>query len=223
MVESNLPLRIAVVGDIHGDWSRLDEIIEKYRDDLSVAKILCVGDLTSARRERSRIPREFDPKFSFIHGNHDDPSEYLNHPNFLGRYGVLEIENRKVFYAGGAYTPELAIDTACWWQNEGLSYSECQQAYNLYVEAKPDMVLSHDCPACLQQEMVELAREKNPATAVFGPPVKCWYNAAFDEMLLKHRPQAWCWGHWHNPWEMENCGTLFRCVGYLEDCILELE
>jgi hypothetical protein len=135
-------------------------------------------------------PEKFPDNIKFIAGNHDNPSCYKKHPNYLGDYGFIkEID---LFYISGAWSIDYQLRTpgVDWWENEELSYTELQKAIELYKECKPKYMVSHDCPLSVSNNIFHLHWKDRKQSRT---------SLALDEMFKSWQPEQWGFSHWHCP------------------------
>ena len=148
----------------------------------------------------------FCSRHIFFAGNHDNFDIVNDCPNYLGRFGILNIGHLKdIFYVGGAYSIDKAFRTEgrSWWRNEELSYSECGDCLHQYSLVQPEIVLSHDCPSVASSQM-------------FGVSDKTITRQLMGEMWARWRPKMWIFGHWHISRTQVIGNTTFKCLAELE-------
>ncbi len=199
-----------LVGDIHGKLYQLKNILHSTDEEVFV-----LGDIGIGFKGVGSRPF-FRNNMKFIRGNHDKPSDCREHPQYLGDYGY--IPEKKMFFISGAISVDIYRRTegVDWWPDEQLSYSDLMNAIELYKETKPEIVISHDCPWEITEELCDTVVRKNPYLSKYGTPRKYSTNIAFDTMLEFHRPKRWFFGHWHISYEKESNSTLFKCLNELE-------
>ena len=201
------------LGDIHGEFSVLYKTLKKYPNDT----IVQVGDMGLGFNlnydhynhktglwevlNGNADPEKMPPNFHFVRGNHDSPQKSQTYPNYLGDYGYNKQLN--LFYVSGGYSIDkdsrkIGID---WWPDEELDYHELTNAINLYDETKPEMVVSHECPARIQKMITNNDIYGFSRTAL-----------ALEEMLQIHKPKYWIFGHYHKVWRKTISGTTFICA-----------
>lgn len=204
-----------LIGDVHGKYKQLKAVLESTEDE-----VICVGDLAVGFPGIGPKPM-FRKNLRFIRGNHDSPADCRAHPQYLGDFGVYQ----GVFFLGGAKSVDAQYrkEGIDWWRDEQLSQSDLERALALYVETKPEIVISHDCPWEIQREVCNRVREAMPWTREFGDPRPYPTTLAMDEMLKVHRPKLHIFGHWHHSWRLERNGTRFICLNELETLDLQKE
>lgn len=206
--------RMFLIGDTHGN-------IKHYRDLLVLVDAvrgtsLHVGDFGlgfGPDRDRWASAEQYSLQNNghyFIRGNHDDPAVCRPLTNYLGEFGADS--NRSLFWAGGAYSIDKDLrlqlmsrgNAPCWWEDEELSPSQMDEAFELYRQHKPRFVVTHDAPVSLYRDLGASSIKMN-RTGTF-----------LQDLLEHHVPEMWFFGHWHIPKEIKSRGCRFRCVGECE-------
>lgn len=202
-----------LIGDIHGDIPTLLKLVEGLDNWIQI------GDLGVGMGHPYAIP-DFEHG-KFIRGNHDDPELSKAHPSYLGEYGTTDEGH---FFVSGAQTPGFDIERRqqqairhgthpYWWEDEQLSYEDMQAACQAYLDAKPEVMITHDAPSFLTQALIEAAKVIHPGFGS-GHPEPNNTTSAFSHMFLEdaHKPKFWYFGHWHFPFSLYVEGCWFRCV-----------
>jgi len=200
---SNLSGPVTFQGDAHGKLAGLAKCDHP---------VIQVGDLgvgfVSPTALHHKVSRRED--FWFIRGNHDDPEKCRKNARYLGEFGVIG----DLFFASGAWSIDQAwrVEGIDWWRDEELSAAQMAEAFELYMEERPRVVVTHDAPASLFENggPMELARFSASATARF-------LEGCFEE----HQPALWLFGHHHRSRDFEWRGTRFRCLDELETMTVE--
>lgn len=181
------------IGDVHGYYKTYTKIISEAE------KSIQVGDMGVGFVE---IP-EINLNHRFIRGNHDNPFLCTKHSNCI-KDGTFEDE---MFFLGGAWSIdwEDRILGISWWEGEELSVPELQKCIDKYVECKPEIMVTHDCPTVMAQKL-NSHREWDKSKT----------RQALDRMFEAHKPEVWVHGHHHIYKQVMIKGTRFISLGELE-------
>jgi hypothetical protein len=220
---------VRAVGDSHGKYDKYCKLACKAPYSLQV------GDMGF---DYSYIERCLDSsKHKIISGNHDNYSRqpcediskecllckgkgftyFKQTKHFLGDYGVHQIPNfPPIFFVRGAWSIDKdwrrpGID---WWENEELTYAECEEALQLYEQIKPDFMVTHTAP----DNIVPMI----PFERIFGDTL---HHPRTEQLLMAmweiHQPKIWIFGHFHIDWTSKiphpktGKETLFICLDEL--------
>jgi hypothetical protein len=160
-------------------------------------------------------------KHKFFKGNHDNYcEEHTTEAGFnLGDFGLVEHGDAKFFFVRGAHS----IDQSCrtpwidWFPDEQLTWKQGQKCIQEYIQAEPDVVITHECPQSVERRLFpdrgilrhfKYSEEWSSATAVL-----------LEQCFRAHAPQLWFFGHFHQERVAHIDGTEFRCLpelGYLD-------
>ena len=199
--------KFTILGDVHGKYKRMHEIIrEKDRHEY----IVQIGDLGF---EYSTLDNVDPNKFKIVAGNHDCYDKIINIPHYLGDYGHTSLNGIDFFFYRGAYSVDRIYRTVGidWWEQEQLNIEGFMRARELYRDTKPDIVLTHDCPQAIAMQMLK------PGDRMFENNTT-W---ALQELLNIHQPKMWFFGHWHHSRQIQYGDTKFVCLDELETYELE--
>lgn len=200
--------RVLIVGDLHGDWPKLNQLINKHGPD----KVIQCGDFGWWPKMELKKPviygqqdkwilQGVKPQGSMVYwcdGNHEDhddldslgrrqKEEILCYENVIykPRGTTLKLEDgRIVLFIGGADSIDKGMRTNGfdWFPRELPNKAEEDRCLS---HEHVDIVISHTAP----EEWI---------------PDVCKYNKMLDptrkllsEVLRKYRPSLWYHGHWH--------------------------
>lgn len=205
-----------LVGDVHGMLDRFRQMMKRLKTDFPDETVVQVGDLGLGFPKSQSS--DFPDQMKFIRGNHDAPAVCRAHRNYLGDYGAIEIDGHRIFYVSGAWSIDRAYRTegVSWWPEEELTIAELNQAFEQYLEYKPDVMITHDGPSHATTWILNrfsLAgttpyREQSPHPTRTGQALSAMFEA--------YQPKLWVFGHWHTTWIKKIKGTVFVCLNELE-------
>jgi predicted phosphohydrolase len=204
--EGRIILKVVVVGDLHGDWSALNTLISRKNPDI----ILQCGDFgwwPAMERGKWKLKgiKTKKTKVYFCDGNHEDhpnlmsfvkdyntPCEMYENVFYCPRGMTMQIDGLgTVLFAGGADSIDKIYRTVGfdWFPEELLSLKD---EYRLLDACKSDIVISHTCP-----NEVDIIRPEMSYNN--GDPTR----KVLSEVLFKHKPNKWFFGHWHRQYYAE--------------------
>jgi len=192
------------IGDCHGKFGDLKRIC----DSLAPRKCIQLGDMGFG----FGLDDEFRAceNLLFLRGNHDNPEVCRRYPNYLGDYGYLDDED--LFFVGGAYSIDQAyrVEGQTWWKDEELSYADWREVIALYMDKRPGVVATHDCPHDAYPLLVGTHRavQKNRT------------SSALSQMFQLYMPKLWVFAHHHKFKTFTIDRTAFVALGELDvwDC-----
>jgi Icc-related predicted phosphoesterase len=171
---------------------------------VSSQPIYCVGDCGVGFPGMEN--RTFPTGSKFIAGNHDNRKvcETKYSDSYLGHYGVDSLTG--IFFVSGEWSidREYRTEGVDWWNWEELSMEEAYACYDLYIQTRPSIVLSHGCPSSVIRPIFK----KDPISTRTGQ--------LLDSMFQSHKPDIWIFGHFHESKQMNILGTEFHCLGIKE-------
>lgn len=192
---------LTIIGDVHG-----------YHD--SYLNIACckpatvqVGDFGFDYACMSGM--DYDAH-KIIGGNHDNYDVIGDCPNYLGDFGTAVVGGVKFFFVRGEESVDAHVRTENinWWRQEELDMSTAYRAIEAYSVAKPDIVITHGCPAELLPFFAT-----NPAKVNKTPSRTA---QLLDSMFAVHKPELWVFGHHHATRNMKVGKTTFQCLNELD-------
>lgn len=194
------------IGDIHGNYAFYKRIIREHQDTIQV------GDLGIGFRRWPHGEYKANPPYDemvksnarFIRGNHDNPDVCKRHSQYIpdGR-----VEGDTMFIGGGySIDWQYRIEDFSWWKDEQLSQAEMNVIIDVYLAAKPRLMVTHECPT---------------TAALAIPHSHHWNDRDRTECFLQtlwelHKPQIWVHGHHHISVDHNIKGTRFVCLKEFE-------
>lgn len=209
-------MKTRVIGDVHGKWMDYLNVVKNPSD--SCSKSIQVGDFGVGFGERKAyaeyIQSEMGDNHRFIRGNHDNPNECPEWPQWIPD---LMVEDN-VMFIGGAHSIDQAfrIPDVSWWEGEELSYQRLTDATVKYEHVKPEIMITHDIPDAVARHLFGFYKEANNPSRT---------RQAFDVMFFQcdHKPKLWIFGHWHVNVDINLFGTRFICLNELNYIDIDLK
>jgi predicted phosphodiesterase len=192
-------MSVTLIGDAHGKYDQYVKMARKREFTVQI------GDLGF----KYDCLKNLDPeKHKVVGGNHDKYPSLVEWPHYLGDYGMSSLGGVDFFFYRGAYSIDrqhrtIGID---WWEEEQLKIEDFMKAREVYREAKPDVVITHDCPEFLTPRLI-------PPGAPVYQNITSW---ALQELFQIHQPRTWAFGHYHLSKRIVSGGTEFICLDELE-------
>jgi hypothetical protein len=192
---------IMVIGDVHGLLGDYQDLIHKHK-----GMTIQVGDFGFKKEHTWHLKNIDSTKHKISFGNHDDYT-FLNEPHSLGNYTYME--EYGIMTIRGAYSidKQWRTEGKDWWPNEELNMEEMQEVIDKYIQIKPKIVITHDCPQFLRELW-------------FGIEDKCMTTNGFQFMFYEHKPDMWIFGHHHKDISDDVYGTKFVCLDELGTIII---
>lgn len=218
-------MKIIVIGDLHGDWGSLNNLISRKHPDV----ILQCGDFgwwpkmevtkpVLYGRQNTWVLKGIKPhetKVYFCDGNHEQHPELcqdgLIHEMYdniyhASRGSILTLpDGRNVMFIGGADSVDknhriLGHD---WYPEENISLSQFDFIMN--CEDRIDIVVSHTCPASF--DIIGSEGKYNDPNRI-----------ALENVLEKFQPSLWYFGHWHRSKVGKVNNTYWQSLDYPKHC-----
>lgn len=211
--------KLRIIGDVHQHYDAYLPIAQEANYSLQI------GDMGF-----DYTPIEILDGYhhKFIMGNHDN---YDNHPwNALSLYGNDGFSKADFlfFYVRGAFSIDwrqrqeyyLKSGVKTYWDNEELNMTQMSHCFKIYKTAKPDLVITHDCPRSIAKRI-----SNNEILKRFGYNPETFSTRTselLEAMFQAHQPKRWIFGHHHINWNSEINGTHFTCLDELSYMDLEI-
>ena len=196
-------MSLHIIGDVHGKFAQYKKLIgELSSDDYSVQlgdmgfKYEAIADLNSNHR--------------WFAGNHDNYTSIENSPpaNYLADWGDVKLGGDFFFFIRGGCSVDKMRRTPYinWWPQEELSVAQFDALIEHYKRSRPELVISHECPACVIPLVADDPGRFHPSFTARG----------LDTLLLYHRPKMWVFGHHHKSFEYDDGRTTYIGLAELE-------
>jgi hypothetical protein len=205
---------LLIIGDVHGKLGTYLDILDRYRkfDSLQIGDLGFGQDYDVLHREINTEQNRFVP------GNHDD-YDWLENNTWsslsLGDWGMAKHGNIDFFFVRGGFSIDRQHRKAgvSWWPQEELDEQQMDECFESYLETKPDIVISHDCPSGIY-----------PFVTRYDFVVDGSRTKHFLQRLYKaHKPTLWIFGHHHITKMIPTNPTTFQCLGELSHGILDID
>ncbi len=200
------------IGDLHGEFQQYERLIGEVEQSVQVGDMgigFCsVGEDGVVMRPQPKYETmKRQGNHRFIRGNQDDPSECRNNSLWIAD-GTSEGD---VFYCGGAKSANRTNRTEGlnWWPDEELSESEFAIVREKYLDARPRLMVTHDCPHPVAPAILRHHQIDKPVALTRT-------RKSFQAMWELHKPEIWIFGHWHLSFDQQIAGTRFICLDILE-------
>lgn len=203
------------IGDVHGKFGRYKTILN------SPHKTIQVGDLGVGFRSHVTGGWTSNPPFDtmvekdarFIRGNHDNPECCRQHKRWIPDGQVED----NMMFIGGALSIDRAmrVEGYSWWPDEELSRDELNRMIDIYEHARPEIMVTHECPESIAAMIVAGMRDLRSGSAMKMDPRFASRTRMAFEAMRQHRsfrPKLWLFGHWHLPFDRVVDGTRFICL-----------
>jgi predicted phosphodiesterase len=215
-------MRILVIGDIHGDWGKLNALITKKSPDI----VLSCGDFgwwPALEEEESgymKKPSRWvvkgvkpgETKVYWCDGNHEDHralvqdgqiTKMYENVFFASRGSTLTLSDGKVvLFAGGAASIDKQRRTPGydWFPEEVIKDADLDRMMSL---DKVDIVISHTAPTSFLPHLKDdVGKSKDPSCV------------ALEYVLKKYNPPVWYFGHWHMYRQGVHKNTHWTCLDH---------
>lgn len=219
--------KIIVVGDLHGDWGRLNQLINQKTPstilqcgDFGWWPKLSIGKPVLYGQQKPWNAKGIKPGQTTIYwcdGNHEDHWDLLNRvPTnintsvwlydrvyYMPRGTILALpDGRTVLFIGGADSIDkdsrmMGVD---WFREELITQRNVIDCLN--HKLKIDIVISHTCPIEFDVESNTIGKYDDPC------------RRALSAILEHLKPDLWYFGHWHKAQRGKYQGTYWQCLDY---------
>lgn len=189
-----------IIGDIHGNVYEYLTLIQG-----SPLPTIQVGDFGYGPHWVTVNPISIDESDNhrFIRGNHDDPAICHAQHNFIPD-GTVE---DNIGYVGGATSIDKMYRTegVSWWPDEECSVAELNRILDDFVEKKPEVIISHECPEFVSNAICEAYGKRK-----YDDPSAT--RQMLEQIYYHYKPKLHIFGHWHLDFDWCYQGTRFICL-----------
>jgi hypothetical protein len=224
-------MRLAIIGDVHGRFDILATLLQQACATRHIAAAVQVGDFGFFEDKLpARSPFHFPVPLYAVCGNHDDHA-YLARARRAGtlqrwaeanlfyqeRASVVRLGGLCIGFIGGALHTDRPQ------RRHGgnvITADEAHRAAELFNSARPEVIISHSCPAGIgigMQSTAELAWGVTEHVLLAGYDPGPHHDCGEAQLTrlwqaLKTRPRLWCYGHFHTSRDVVIESTRFLCV-----------
>lgn len=214
---------IFLIGDVHGNYSRIYDWIDRIADRGDT--LISVGDfgvgfvpqwlLTDVGEEAARA----GVNILAIKGNHDDPQPFRESRTFenlrlIPDYSIMNIEGKDFFFIGGA----ISIDRV--WRIEGKSYWKDEAIVEDLSKVRgvqADIVVTHSAPSFCNPTTkdfsnIQWAIDADPSLKEELPKERAYLTEVYETLCESKVPESWWYGHFHTRLTENYKGTKFTCL-----------
>jgi len=186
--------KVIVTGDIHNEFGRLNELINKKKPEL----VICCGDFGFWPKVSWGAPLENiktqGAEILWCDGNHEDhwslkertTDELVPDVHYMPRGSTFTLnDGRTIMFMGGAHSIDknlrrVGVD---WFPEETIR----QRDLNNLPDVKVDIFITHTCPSQLLDVMIQYNSFKTEEPS----------NVALSHLWSLYKPDLWYFGHWH--------------------------
>lgn len=221
-----------LVGDIHGNFGHLKNVIERTEEHI----IIQVGDFglgfNTTDRDLARLEDINDllkakSKFLYaIRGNHDNPrfwngdyDDKFSNLILVPDYSVFHLDGRNIFFLGGAISIDRRSreEHISYWKDEGVDYNEDTLKYVMRKYGEIDIIVTHTAPAFAPpSEFNDLVHHYCKYDSTLEAELlaeRYLMTRMFDIMSKAYDIKEYFYGHFHSDTHSEFYGTKFNLLG----------
>lgn len=194
-----------LIGDCHGLYNQYLELRDMLDQSLVLGDVGLGFGKSTVEQEVKDLPP--NPNHRLLRGNHDNPIIFQLHPSAIPVWGYNETMD--MFWLGGGFSIDRRFRTPGWdwWPNEEIGYEELgMKVYPKYLDTKPRIVVSHECPEIAQRMMSSYTTKIN---------IQNRTKTIMNQMFEVHQPEFWVFGHYHEKRIKKIENTKFVCCGML--------
>ena len=212
------------IGDVHihdkDSLERYHDLLINHSQSVQVGDFSTIPEIWDLHNNSTT-----SSEHKILQGNHDNMDKYPYSRFSLGNYGIFTIFStlRQKRYSCGfirgaksidsgkrpsryyltteenAEVDETLLTNVTHWENEELDYHSLCNAVVDIIQAKPDIIITHDCP----QSVCE---------SLFGITDTTKTRNALNVLFSQFQPKIWVFGHHHKDKQQSINGTEFVCL-----------
>ena len=210
-----------LIGDVHGKFGPYRTILKESPYPTIQVGDMGVGFFRWPHGDPVPNPPHdlmVEKNAKFIRGNHDNPAVCKRHSQWIPD-GTIE---GTTMFIGGAVSIDrmFRVESFSWWPDEELSITELYDLTDKYLEAKPRVMITHECPELIANEVYRTIPTVGNGSTKLEDHSRT--RQAFQSMWSAHSPEIWVFGHWHVPFDHVLNGTRFICLPELATIDLDI-
>ncbi len=188
--------QITLIGDVHGKLTEYHKIVQSKKSTIAL------GDFGFKKEHDWHLKNVDNKNHKVLFGNHDY-FPYIDFEHSLGRFG-FDSDN-SLFWISGADSIDKHWRTRNidWFEDEQLDFKQELECFDIYTEAKPNVIISHDCPQFVRSQC-------------FGIYDESLTSKFLAHLFYEYKPKMWIFGHHHKSIDIEIDGCRFVCLKELE-------
>lgn len=190
-----------ILGDIHGSTQDYLKLIQGVDQSIQLGDLALQYDWL----------KDVDPtRHRFFGGNHDNYDAIKHVPHNLGDFGPVQGFEHAFFVRGGFSIDRVErIPGLSWWADEQMPQEKLDEALELYVKLKPEILLSHECAVDLVSKITD-----GRVAIWYGFPavIETRTNLTLQAMLKAHKPKMHVFGHYHRDFDEVIDGVRYVCL-----------
>ncbi len=196
-------MKIIVIGDLHGDYERLQDIMNGTNADI----YLQVGDFAG---DEDYYP-DLEKPLYFIRGNHEcfdildryqKPAEIQRNLIYIPNGEVVEVDGIRIGALGGNYSPVSFLKKRSELSGKRRAHITAEDYKKALRMENLDILLTHEAPSPFH------LRGKDVGLTII------------TSLLFALKPRFHFFGHHHIDKEMEIFETKSYCVGTLKEVMI---
>lgn len=204
-------MNIRLLGDIHGKQCQYINLVKGREYSIQLGDFgFNYDSLKSVDSDKHKVLfGNHDVVYTYDDGSLIKPCEHI-----LDNFGIISKKPNSnipdTFYVRGGISIDKAYrkEGVDWFKDEQLTYTQMCKAIDLYEKVKPEIVLSHECPA----SMIPYVANPNFAHLNLKPSMTA---SMLETMYQIHQPKFWFTGHFHIDKTYKPEQTRFFCLNEL--------